>query len=246
MSRNPDFPLQPVMIPRINISLRYNTVGCTRPKVPPLVTERTLCRLENGCLVKTHLNRKTKMREACGKSLRIASWESRVQHNGNRLNGLIFGGAKSAPNGRQPGHKVAHISDRSHERDGDRHGCKRPHRDHHCHCLCRDGSPQNPTHRHLSLECRRERTVCSHRERHHDRPHHSHHHRPRGDRGHERKGHCCPCDERPHDPCKPKEESQESWEMKDKSNGKDEEGVPSREETSSPALVPDTAEMAQP
>lgn len=136
-----------------------------------------------------------------------------------------------------------HYRDRSHEResDGDRHRYRRDYHDHHHHRSYRDRSPHSRSQRDWESERRRDRTLHHHRERDHDRYHHYHRHRSREDWGRERRGHGHSYREGSHGRWKRKDESRESRAMKDKSNGREKDHYPSKEETSSPATLPEAS-----
>lgn len=136
-----------------------------------------------------------------------------------------------------------HYRDRSHEResDGDRHRYRRDYRDHHYHRSYRDRSPHSRSHRDWESERRRDRTLHHHRERDHDRYHHYHRHRSREDWGRERRGHGYSYREGSHGRWKQRDESREARAMKDKSNGREKDYYPSKEEASSPAMLPESS-----
>ncbi|XP_075890757.1 ubiquitin carboxyl-terminal hydrolase 17-like protein 6 isoform X2 [Nelusetta ayraudi] len=202
-SSRPDFAPQRVMIPRINISLHYGNAGHMGAKLPPY----------SGCPVRTHFDRRNKIKEVCGKSLEVTGCDAKAPHRGNRPNGLILGGAKPTMKGYHPGsHKAVHFFPDS---KADRGGFKRV-----CPCPYRDGPPHNCSHRLFSLKCRREKTLGNLSGRHHT---HHQHHRLRDELG--CKEHAYPCNVGPCDPCKPKKGSLEPLVAEEKSNGSDGGGV---------------------
>lgn len=157
-SRCSDFASQPVVIPRINISLHYGNAGHMEAKLPPNY---------NSCPVRTYFDRRNKMREACGKSLEVTGCVAKASDKGNRPNGFILGGAKPTAKGYHVGsHKELHFFPDS---KGYRSSYKRLNP-----CPYRDGHPSNGSHRLFSLKCRREKTLANLSMRHHP---HNHQHR---------------------------------------------------------------------
>ncbi|XP_071761195.1 ubiquitin carboxyl-terminal hydrolase 42 [Centroberyx gerrardi] len=140
--------------------------------------------------------------------------------------------------------------DRSRERDSDtdRYRYRRD-RDHHHHRSYRDRSPAHDRHyRDWESERRRERTVYHPRERDRDRcsnHYHHYHQRSREERDRERRGHGYSQREEPQGRWRSRQEGRESWEKKDKSNGRDRDYHPSKEDTSSPVPVPETSTKAR-
>lgn len=137
-----------------------------------------------------------------------------------------------------------HYRDRSQERESDSdRRYRRDYRDHHqYHRSHRDRLPPHDRYyRDWESERRWERTVHHPRERDRDRCsnhyHHYHHHRSRDDWGRERRGHR----EESKSRWRWEEASRESRVMKDKSNGREKDYYPSKEETSSPATEPETS-----
>ncbi|XP_039990832.1 ubiquitin carboxyl-terminal hydrolase 42 isoform X2 [Xiphias gladius] len=146
-----------------------------------------------------------------------------------------------------------HYRDRSQEResDSDRHWYRRDYRDHrHHHRSYRDRLPPHDRYyRDWDSERRYERTVHHPRERDRDRCshhyHHYHHHRSREDWDCERRGHGYSYREEPHSRWRSQQESRESRLMKDKSNGRERNYYPSKEETSVPATVRETSSKSK-
>lgn len=137
-----------------------------------------------------------------------------------------------------------HYRDRSRERDsdGDRHRYRRDYRDHHHRHSYRDRlPPHDRSYGSWESERRWERTVHHPRERDRDRCshhyHHYHHHRSREDWDRERRGHRHPYREQSHNRWRWQEESRESRSTKDKSNCRERDYYPSKEETSAPVTV---------
>ncbi|KAM3859860.1 uncharacterized protein usp42 [Diretmus argenteus] len=142
--------------------------------------------------------------------------------------------------------------DRSRDRDSDadRYRYRRDHRDyHHHHRSYRDRSPVHDRHyRDWESERRWERTAHHPRERDRDRcshhyHHYHHHHRSRDYRDRERRCHAYAYREEPHSR-RVHHEGRESREMKDKSNGREKDHYPSKEETPFPVPVPQTSAQA--
>ncbi|XP_035002656.1 ubiquitin carboxyl-terminal hydrolase 42 isoform X1 [Hippoglossus stenolepis] len=139
-----------------------------------------------------------------------------------------------------------HYRDRSEEResDGDRHRHRRDHREHrHNHRLHSDHlSPHDRHYRDWDSERRYERTVHHPRERNRDRSsHHYHRHRSREDWDCERRGNGHSHREESRSRSRWQQESRESRVTKEKSNGRERNSYPSKEETSFPATVSETS-----
>lgn len=202
-SRSSDFASQPVMIPRINISLHYGNAGHMGAKLPPY----------NGCPVRTYFDRRNKMREASHKSLEVTGCVAKVSNQGSRPNGFILGGAKPTMKEYHLGsHKALHFFPDS---KGDRSDYRRLYP-----CPYRDVHPNNGSRRLFSLKCRREKTLAN-LSMGHRTPHH--HHRLRDEL--RRKAPAFPCNVGPCDPHKLKQGSQEALLATEKSDVGDGRGV---------------------
>lgn len=141
-----------------------------------------------------------------------------------------------------------HYRDRSQEResDGGRHRYRRDHRDHRYHRSYRDRlPPHDRSYRDWESERRWERTVHHPRERDRDRCsnhyHHYHQYRSRDYWDRERRAQEHPYREESRSRWRLQEDSRESRVMKDKSNGRERDYYSSKEETSSPATVPENS-----
>ncbi|XP_044034881.1 ubiquitin carboxyl-terminal hydrolase 42 [Siniperca chuatsi] len=140
-----------------------------------------------------------------------------------------------------------HYRDRSQEResDGDRHRYRRDYHDYRHHRSYRDRlPPHDRNYRDWESERHWERT---HHPRGRDRDrcshhyHYYHHHRSRENSDRGRRGHCYPYREESHSRSRWQDESRESRVVKDKSNGRERDYYSSKEENSSPAIVPETS-----
>ncbi|XP_034414049.1 ubiquitin carboxyl-terminal hydrolase 42 isoform X1 [Cyclopterus lumpus] len=145
--------------------------------------------------------------------------------------------------------KERHYRDRSQEREsgGDRHRHRRDSRDpHHHQRPYKDRfPPHNRSFRDWEPEHRWERTLHHPRERDRDRCsnhyHHYHNRRYRDDWDRERRGHGYPYSEKSHGRGRWQPDTRESRVMKDKSNGRERDYYPSKEDNSSPATEPETS-----
>lgn len=139
-----------------------------------------------------------------------------------------------------------HNRDRSQERESDsgRHRYRRDYHDQRYHRSYRDRLPTHyRSYRDWESEHRWERTLHHPGERDRDRSSHSYHHRrSREDWARERRGYGYAYREETHSRWRWQEDSRESRAMKDKSNGRERDYYPSKEESSSPATAcPETS-----
>ncbi|XP_031147109.1 ubiquitin carboxyl-terminal hydrolase 42 isoform X2 [Sander lucioperca] len=138
-----------------------------------------------------------------------------------------------------------HYRDRSGESDSDHLRHRRDSRDPHRRSYRDRMPPYDRSYRDWESERRWERNVHHPRERDRDRCshhyHHYHHHRSREDWDRERRGHGYPYREESHSRGRWQQESREPRVMKDKSNGRERDRYPSKEETSSPATERETS-----
>ncbi|KAM6898725.1 ubiquitin carboxyl-terminal hydrolase 42 isoform 1-T2 [Lycodopsis pacificus] len=147
-----------------------------------------------------------------------------------------------------------HYRDRSQEREsvGDRHRYRRDSRDpqHHQRPYKDRSPPHNRSSRDWESEHRCERTLHHPRERDRDRCsnhyHHYHNRRYREDSDRERRGHGYPYSEKSHSRGRWQPDSRESRVTRDKSNGRERDYCPSKEENSSPATDPETKSKGSP
>ncbi|XP_054454761.1 ubiquitin carboxyl-terminal hydrolase 42 isoform X2 [Anoplopoma fimbria] len=142
-----------------------------------------------------------------------------------------------------------HYRDRSHEREsgGDRHRYKRDSRDiqHHERPYKDRLPPHNRSYRDVESERRWERSLPHPRERDRDRCsnhyHYYHNRRYRDDWERGRRAHGYPYSEKSHSRGRWQPDSRESRVIKDKSNGRERDYYPSKEENSSSATEPETS-----
>lgn len=135
-----------------------------------------------------------------------------------------------------------HYRDRSRERycDGDRYRYRRDYRDHHYHRSFRDRLPFDRHHRDREAERRWDRPGQHPRDRDRDRCSHHYHyykHRSRDDADFERRVYGYSHRNDLHSSRRWHDDTRESRVIKDKSNGREEDGSPSKDETSSAATA---------